>query len=574
MAVIYRSYCILIIPSLLFIDSPSMLACGEQLLSARKTTAKHSHTRRVLIAQLQEATHLEAKQNLQLLNRVFSSWHSLTAQSRIRLANAQTVDQWRFICRVFSAWKSLVSKRKEVREREKLSERMVKDRQADIMAVEHYNCKKLRNCFVSWKIWSRNTGELRKHAEKIREKRIKMAVFLEAAENGKIPQESNLPREKRKPHSHPLDIPIHVGDLFEKKIDLVTTKSAREKLNPKPSKEKTAPRPHSVATTMNREVKSAVPKSISITIPDVVIVTSDDPIAPLYVPPEPPVPVSHPKKFTVPIPLTQMDERNALIIRRKRDREEKQRQIEEERAARELEAEANRLREQEELKQAELARKQEEKRAVRARKIEKETALEKTAKQNRTAIAHYENSLLRRYCIGGLVKFRAIQVKKGDKADRVYRMSVQKEFFPIWREALGLREQEKCGVADRFLDRIRLRRAWLSWCSYLQHYHELDTLATEYANRNAIQKSLTAWRAVTRKEVLVTLRRKMEANQLFNLFLLRRAFRCFKGFIPAMIEEREREKRLDKLREKVREIIPDYGKYSGKGLDDNCDSDL
>ena len=547
-----------------------MLACGEQLVSARKETAKHSHTRRVLIAQLQESTHLEAKQNLQLLNRVFSSWHSLTAQSRIILANAQTVDQWRFICRVFSAWKSLVSKRKETRQREELAVRLVIERQADTMAVEHYNCKLLRNCFVSWKIWSRNTGELKRHAVKIREKRIKMAVFLEAAENGKIPQESNLSRDKRKPQMHPLDIPIHVGDLFEKKIDLITTKSVREKLNPKLSKDKTAPRPHSVATTMDKEVKpSAVPKSISITIPDVVTVMSDDPIAPLYVPPEPPAPISHPKKFTVPIPLTQMEERNALIMRRKRDREEKRRQIEEERATKELEAEANRLQKEEELKKAELARKQDEKRAARARELEKEMARDKTAKQNRIAIAHYEKFLLRRYCIGGLVKFRTIQVMKSNQADKYYQMSVQKEFFPIWKETLELRERMKCEKADKFLDRVRLRRAWLRWCSYLQHYNELDTLATEAANRNAIQRSLIAWRFSTRKEVLITLRRKMEADQLFKLFLLRRSFRCFKGFIPAMIEEREKEKRLDKLREKVREIIPDYGKYSGK-----CDSDL
>ena len=457
-----------------------------------------------------------------------------------------------------------------MRQREELAERMVKEKQADTMALEHYSHQLLRNCFVSWKIWSRNTGELKRHVEKIREKRIKMAVFLEAAENGKIPQESNIPREKRKLQTHPLDIPIHVGDLFEKKIDLITTKSVREKLNPKPSKERATPRPHSVAATMDKKVKTpAVPKSISITIPDVVAVTSDDPIAPLYVPPEPPVPISHPKKFTVPIPLTQMEERNALIMRRKRDREEKRRQIEEERAAKELETEASRLREEEELKKAEITRKQDEKRAARAREIEKEMAREKTAKQNRISIAHYEKYLLRRYCIGGLVKFRDIQVKKGSKADEVYRMSVQKELFPIWREALKLREEEKCEKADRFLDRFRLRRAWLNWCEYLQHYNELDTLATEAANRNAIRKGLIAWRAWTRKEVLITLRHKMEADQLFNLFLLRRAFRCFKGFIPAMIEEREREKRLEKLREKVREIIPDYGKYSGR-----FDSDL
>ncbi|KAI6653214.1 coiled-coil domain-containing protein [Oopsacas minuta] len=550
----------------------SPLTCAEQLISAKKSAAKLSHTRRILIAQLEEATNLEAKHNLKLTHRVFSSWHSLAAQNRIRLDNARTMDDWKNLCRVFSAWKAVVSKAKQEKDREKLAEKMVKERQADTLALEFFSCKLMRNCFVSWKIWARNTGELKRHADKIREKRIKMAIFLEAAEKGKISQENKPARQIRKSQSHPLDIPINVGDLYDTKIDLITMKSVREKLNSKSVKntEKKISRPQSAIVTMDNEVTTmSIPKSISITIPDVIpvegpVLTAGEPVAPLYVPPDPPAPLLHPKKFTTPIPLTQMEERNALILRRKREREEKRKLLEEEKAARELELETNRIREEDEMKRAEIARRQEEKRAAKAREIEKELAREKTAKQNRIAISHYEKYLLKRYCLGGLVKYRTIQVKKCIKADNLYKKSVQREFFPIWKDALIIREKLKCDRADKLLHKLRKSRIWRNWRLYVQHYNELDTMATEFADRNALKRCLAAWKDSTRNDVLLTLRHNFEADKFYDKMLLRWGFLGFKNFIPTMIEEREREIRKEKLREQVREIIPDYGKYIDK----------
>ena len=555
--------------SIIYVEFPLIITCSEQLISARKSAVKLSHTRRVLLAQLEEASHLEAKDNLKLIHRIFNCWHSLATESRILLANAITVEEWRCLCRTFSAWKGLVSRLAEVKLRDKLAEKLVHEKQTGIIAVEYFSCRILRKCFISWKIWARNTGELRRHADRIREKRIKMAIFLDAAEKGKISQEENKMIERRKFKTHPLDIPINVGDLYDKKIDIVTTKSVKEKLNPKPEKKKIEkklenPRPNSTSATMDVRVKEVmnIPKSISIIIPDVV---SNVPPAPLYVPPDPPAPLSHPKKFTIPFPLTQMEERNAVIIRRKREREERRRLLEEEKAARELELETERVRKEEELKRIEIVKRQDEKRASRIREIDNEMAREKTAIQTRSAVAHYQKYLLRKYCFGGLIKYGAIQARKYTRADNIFRISIQREFFPIWRESLKLREQQKIAKADTQLNIFRIKRVWYKWRVYIQHCNESSNLATELFTRNVLIKCLEAWKIYRHDEFLLRLNRQIEADRLNNRLLLVRAFRCFKRFIPAMKEEREKEIRLEALREQVREIFPDFGKY--KDLD-------
>ena len=551
------------------VEPTLIITCAEQLISARETASKLSHTRRVLIAQLEGASHLEAKENFILIRRVFNSWYSIATENRILLANARTVEDWKCLCRVFSAWKGFVFRLRETRERHKLAANLIHQKQTDEVAIEHFSCRLMRKCLVSWKIWARNTGELRRHADKIREKRIKMAIFLDAAEKGKVSQEENAPLQRRKSKAHPLDIPINVGDLFDKKIDIVTTKAVREKFNPKPEKEKKKierkldrPRPDSVNTTMDAGVKEAtnIPRSISIIIPGVVSTPT-----PLYVPPDPPTPLSHPKKFTTPFPLTQMEERNAMIIRRKREREERLRLLEEEKTVRELELEAERVRKEEELKRSEIVKRQDEKRAARLREVEKEMALERTAIHTRSAVAHYQKYLLRKYCFGALVKYRAIQIKKYNRADSTYRMSVQREFFPIWTYALKLREKQKLKKADAQLNTFRIRRVWYKWRGFILQCNGSNNLATILFSKNVLLKCLKAWKIYKQDELVLKLNRQIEADRFYNRLLLVRSFRCFKNFIPTMVEEREREVRLEELREQVRDILPDFGKY--KNLD-------
>ena len=540
----------------------------EQLISARESAAKLSRTRRVLLAQLEGATHLEAKDNLILIHRIFNCWHSIAAENRIRLANAKTVDNWKCLCRVFSAWKLFVVRLKETRESERLAENLIHQRRTDEIAIEHFNDRISRKSFVSWRIWAHNTAELRRHADRIREKRIKMAVFLDAAEKGRISHNEDTSFVKRKPRIHPLDIPISVGDLFDKKIDIITTKSVKEKLNPKPDKKKIEKkldsRPVSTSATMDSGVPDVVniPKSISIIIPDLV---SSVPPAPLYVPPDPPAPLSHPKKFTIPCPLTQMEERNAAIIRRKREREERRRLLEEERASRELELETERVRKEEEQKRIEIVKKQDEKRTARLREIEKEMAREKLAIQTRSAVAHYETHLLRKYCFGALVKYKCIQERKYQRADRVYGMCLLREFFPAWSRALRLREQQKIETADAQLNMFRMRRVLCKWRLYVGQCNEFNSLATQLYRRNVLVKCLDAWKIYRQNEFVVRLERQIDADKFYNRLLLIRTFRCVKNFIPVMVEEREREIRLEALREQVREIFPDFGKY--KDLD-------
>ena len=545
-----------------------IITSTEQLISARKTAARLSRTRRVLMAQLEEATHLEAKENLILIHRIFTCWHSIAAENRIRLANAKTVDNWKCLCRVFSAWKLFVVRLKEKRASERLADNLIHQKQTDEIAIEHFSDRILRKSFVSWKIWARNTGELRRHADRIREKRIKMAVFLDAAEKGRISHEENTSTVKRKPRMHPLDIPINVGDLFDKKIDIITTKSVKEKLNPKPEKKKIEKRldirPNSTPATMDIGVPKMVniPKYISIIIPDLV---SSAPPTPLYVPPDPPAPLSHPKKFTIPCPLTQMEERNAAIIRRKREREERRRLLEEEKSARELELETERVLKEEEQKRIEIIKKQDGKRAARLREIEKEMAREKLAIQTRSAVAHYETHLLRKYCFGALIKYKSIQARKFERADRAYGMCVLREFFPIWRSAFRLREQQKIETADTQLNIFKMRRVLYKWRLYIQRCNEFNGLATQLYTRNVLVKYLDAWRIYRQNEFVVRLQRQIDADKFYNRLLLKRTFRCIKNFIPALVEEREREIRLEALREQVREIFPDFGK--NKDLD-------
>ena len=547
---------------LIRLESPQLLAEAEELVAARETAIKLSQTRRVLIAQLEEASRLEARENLQLTHRVFSSWHSLTADDRIRLVKARTVDEWRTMCRVFSAWKNSVGRSREAREREQLAGSMVQERQGDSIAWKHFSGKLARKCFASWRIWARNTGELRRHADKIREKRIKMAIFLEAAEKGKITQERNVPRELRKQKSHPLDIPIRVGDLFQEKIGVVTSKMVREKIRTIPEsqkkrKEKIDKSNSTPAVVVEKDkiCTEPVPKSISIIIPDA---TARD-TAPLYVPPEPPVPPSHPKRFTTPIPLTQMEERSAVILQRKRDREERMRALEEERAAREQEEEARRAEEEETARRAEALKRQNERRAEKQREVEKVMAREKLAMQTRKASVHYERSLLKKYCLGGLAKFRAIQVRKGKKADGFHRVTVQREYFPIWIQALRLKEQIKLENAEKYYKEYRLKSALRHWIAYVRLYNDLNDLANQHFSKKAAQKSWRAWRAYTREEIRVYLRRCLMSDIFFNRLLVRRSFRAVRGFIPLMQEERQRELRLEVLREQVRQVLPDYG---------------
>jgi hypothetical protein len=166
--------------------------------------------------------------------------------------------------------------------------------------------------------------------------------------------------------------------------------------------------------------------------------------------------------------------------------------------------------------------------------------------------------LLRYYCMNGLKKLLNQSNILMEKASKHYETVLFVKIIKAWQMSTRESMSIKIQLADNFNQKRMLKTYFNGMKNFKQSLQIEAAKANRFYKYHVKTKLFDAWRIYTRQEK----NKAVEYNQLVEEHnrsrLLSKYFQVWKTYPADMKRLKERQKRLDELREKVKQMIPDY----------------
>ncbi|XP_018429618.1 PREDICTED: coiled-coil domain-containing protein 191 [Nanorana parkeri] len=253
-----------------------------------------------------------------------------------------------------------------------------------------------------------------------------------------------------------------------------------------------------------------------------------------------------------------MEERAAQREERRRLLEEVKRRREEEKLAQLRAAEEQRIQMEAAEREAELQRKREERRQQKLKEEEKQGRLQREKELQEVAVSHYKRALLRFHGLAPWKKLMAQSRQNMERAESHHRTALLRGSLRPWSHTARAIAAQKSQWAERLWTTILLRRGFRSWIKYKDYLSVQEERAQRRYTTNLQRKTLIAWLNLTQEEKFTMWEKQRSAAEHSQRRTLRSAFRTWRRFPGRMKELRLKEERLESLRMRVAEILPDF----------------
>ncbi|KAG2457301.1 coiled-coil domain-containing protein 191 [Polypterus senegalus] len=254
-----------------------------------------------------------------------------------------------------------------------------------------------------------------------------------------------------------------------------------------------------------------------------------------------------------------MEERAKQRAIRKREIEELKRRKEDEKLAQLQAAEEERRQKEETEKEAQLEKRREEKRLKKQKEQEKQKRLEMQQVLQEKAEEHYHHCLLKNKGLKPWKRLLELSEENEEVAKNHYTSVVLQKYFQYWKQVVNNIIAEKVARANDFYEHLLLQRSLTNWKRYKTYLWILEEKATRYCNRSLKKKTLKIWVEFTKDESTAMWQKQQAAEKYCQRRQILTPFRAWRRFPKFLKEERQKEERIEKLRKKVAEILPDFG---------------
>ncbi|XP_053310211.1 coiled-coil domain-containing protein 191 [Spea bombifrons] len=253
-----------------------------------------------------------------------------------------------------------------------------------------------------------------------------------------------------------------------------------------------------------------------------------------------------------------MAERAAQRMERKREMEEMKRKREEERLAQLKAAEEQRLQKEAAEKAAELERRREEKRLQKQKEQEKQMRLQREQQLLEKAASHHEKMLRRFWGLEPWKKLVAESRLRTERAEQHRDSVIKRRCLLTWHGAARERAAEKISRAEGLWTSLLLRRSFRRWLKYKDYLLILEERAERHARLSLRRKVFLAWLESAQEEKMASWEKQRVAAEHSQRRVLLTAFRTWRKFPKLMRDQKQKEERLEQLRKRVSEILPDF----------------
>ncbi|KFW01600.1 Coiled-coil domain-containing protein KIAA1407, partial [Fulmarus glacialis] len=253
--------------------------------------------------------------------------------------------------------------------------------------------------------------------------------------------------------------------------------------------------------------------------------------------------------------LKAMEERATQRAERRRKLEEAKQRRKEEKLVRKVENEIKSLSHHYSYKKCcfnPRVRDQEKKEMEKQRRLEIEQQLQKKARD------HYEKVLLRKL---GMVPWKRLKEQAKENlvvAQRHHCLGLQRKCLMTWLQHTQGSFTEKVSRAEDFYSHTLLRWGFRNWLKYKDYLSTLEERASTLHAACLMRKYFWAWFDLIMEEKSTLWEKLKIATEHSNKRLTLNAFKAWRQYPLLMKKEREREERINQLRRRVAEILPDF----------------
>nr|XP_056714492.1 coiled-coil domain-containing protein 191 [Euleptes europaea] len=256
--------------------------------------------------------------------------------------------------------------------------------------------------------------------------------------------------------------------------------------------------------------------------------------------------------------LKAMEERAIQRAERRKELEEAKKKHEEERLAQLKAEEEERQRQEAAEKEAQLEKRREEKRLQKMKELEKQKRLERDQQLLSKAKEHYVKVLLTNRGLEPWKKLMEQTQQNAVVAERHHCLGLQRKCLLSWLQHTQETLARKTAQAEKLCACLLLKRYLRSWIKYKDYASALEENANKFHETSLKKTVFGAWLDMFNKEKHALWEKQKIADQYNDRRIILIAFKAWKQFPMLMKEEREKEERLQLLRKRVAEILPDF----------------
>lgn len=260
-----------------------------------------------------------------------------------------------------------------------------------------------------------------------------------------------------------------------------------------------------------------------------------------------------------PHPLIRaMEERAIRRAERRRELEEARKKREEDKLAKMQSEEEERQKQDTAEREAYLEKQREERRLRKMKERDKKRRHEREQELLLKAKTHYDRVLLKKWGLEPWKRLREQTKQNWEIAQRHHCFKLQRTCLLAWLHYVQETLSRKTEQADEFYFSSLLKKFFKGWIEYKDFASALEENANKLYDSSLKKKVLWAWFDVFNEEKSACWEKQKIADQYNDRRIMQSSFRVWKNFPAVMKEEREKEKRLQQLRKRVAEILPDF----------------
>ncbi|XP_061176057.1 coiled-coil domain-containing protein 191-like [Saccostrea echinata] len=157
---------------------------------------------KVLIQKMEEMEVQRKANELKILHNCFKAWYNVVLERRLQIGKARALSDWKLLLRAWNGWRSVVRSKKLEMEARQHEIDVIKTHRNNQRAENYHRLVLLKKYFLAWQIWINQEQERKEMKNMQEETKKKMAVFLEAAQEGKLwtgaQDDSSVPKDVQK----------------------------------------------------------------------------------------------------------------------------------------------------------------------------------------------------------------------------------------------------------------------------------------------------------------------------------------------------------------------------------------
>ncbi|KAM5126718.1 coiled-coil domain-containing protein 191-like [Mantella aurantiaca] len=193
------------------------------------------------------------------------------------------------------------------------------------------------------------------------------------------------------------------------------------------------------------------------------------------------------------------------------------------------------------------------------REEEKARRLQRDKELQEVAVSHHQGALLRSHGLQPWKKLMAQSRRNMARAASHHSSALLGRSLRLWSLVAGEMAAEKRRRAERLCNTILLRRSFRCWMKYKDLLSVQEAGAVHWYSDNVKRRMLIAWLDVTQDAKITMWEKQRSAAEHNQRRILSSALRIWRQFPKRMKELKLKEERLDSLRKRVAELLPDFG---------------